>query len=125
MDLVTIRLPIGKEVKTMGDRFITALYVVVMTVLVVFVGFGLVDKAMVEEVETYSTGFEISHMELSQKNSDIGFISVRNDEESATLTVDKDLYAGYTVGEVVEVETVVMEYTLSGDTYTEHRLVEK
>lgn len=109
----------------MGDKFITALYVMVMTVLVVFVGFSLVDKAMVEEVETYSAGYEISHMELSQRNSDIGFISVRNDEESATLTVDKDVYAGYTVGEVVEVETVVMEYTLSGDTYTEHRLVEK
>ena len=91
MDLVTIRLPIGKEVKTMGDKFITALYVVVMTVLVVFVGFSLVDKAMVEEVETYSTGYEISHMELSQRNSSIGFISVRNDEESATLTVDKDV----------------------------------
>lgn len=108
----------------MGDKFLTALYVVVMTVLVVFVGFSLVDKMMVEEVETYSTGFEISHMELSQRNSSIGFISVRNDEESATLTVDKDVYAGYTVGEVVEVETVVMEYTLSGNTYTEHRLVE-
>ena len=109
----------------MGDKFLTALYVMVMTVLAVFVGFSLVDKMMVEEVENYSTGYEISHMELSQRNSNIGFISVRNDEESATLTVDKDVYAGYTVGEVVEVETVVMEYVLSGDTYTEHRLVEK
>ena len=109
----------------MGDRFVTVFYAVTMTVLVVFAGFGIADSMMVEEVETYSTGFEISHMELSQKNSDIGFISVRNDEESATLTVDKDVYAGYTVGEVVEVETVVMEYTLSGDTYTEHRLVDK
>ena len=125
MDLVTTGLPIGKEVKIMGDRFVTVFYAVTMTVLVVFAGFGIADSVMVEEVETYSTGFEISHMELSQKNSDIGFISVRNDEESATLTVDKDVYAGYTVGEVVEVETVVMEYTLSGDTYTEHRLVER
>lgn len=109
----------------MGDRFLAAFYAVAIIVLVVFVGFGFADLMMVEEVETYSTGFEISHMELSQRNSDIGFISVRNDEESATLTVDRDVYAGYTVGEVVEVETVVMEYTLSGDTYTEHRLVEK
>ena len=109
----------------MGDRFVAAFYAVAITVLVVFVMLGFADLMMVEEVETYSTGFEISHMELSQRNSDIGFISVRNDEESATLTVDKDVYAGYTVGEVVEVETVVMEYTLSGDTYTEHRLVEK
>lgn len=109
----------------MGDRFATALYAIVMTVLVVLVGFSLVDSAMVEEVETYSTGFEISHMELSQRNSNIGFISVRNDEESATLTVDRDVYAAYTVGEVVEVETVVMECTLSGDTYTEHRLISK
>ena len=125
MDLVTTGLPIGREVKIMGDRFVTVFYAVTMTVLVVFAGFGIADSVMVEEVETYSTGYEISHMELSQKNSDIGFISVRNDEESATLTVDKDVYAGYTVGEVVEVETVVMEYTLSGDTYTEHRLVDK
>ena len=109
----------------MGDRFLTVFFTVTMTVFVVFAGFGLADTLMVEEVETYSTGFEISHMELSQRNSNIGFISVRNDEESATLTVDKDVYAGYTVGEVVEVETVVMEYTLSGDTYTEHRLVER
>lgn len=109
----------------MGNRFLTVFYAVAITVLVVFVGFGFADLMMVEEVETYSTGYEISHMELSQRNSDIGFISVRNDEESATLTVDKDVYAGYTVGEVVEVETVVMEYTLSGDTYTEHRLMEK
>ena len=109
----------------MGDRFLAALYAVTITVLVVFVGLALADTMMVEEVETYSAGYEISHMELSQRNSDIGFISVRNDEESATLTVDKDVFAGYTVGEVVEVETVVMEYTLSGDTYTEHRLVEK
>lgn len=109
----------------MGDKFTTVLYAMLMTVLLVFAGFGFADLMMVEEVETYSAGYEISHMELSQRNSDIGFISVRNDEESATLTVDKDVYAGYTVGEVVEVETVVMEYTLSGDTYTEHRLVEK
>ena len=109
----------------MGGKLTTALYIAVMVVLVVFSVFGIADLMMVEEVETYSTGYEISHMELSQRNSDIGFISVRNDEESATLTVDKDVYAGYTVGEVVEVETVVMEYTLSGDTYTEHRLVEK
>ena len=109
----------------MGDKFTTALYTMLMAVLVVFVGFGLADLLMVEEVETYSAGYEISHMELSQRNSDIGFISVRNDEESATLTVDKDVYAGYTIGEVVEVETAVMEYVLSGDTYTEHRLVEK
>lgn len=109
----------------MGSKLTTALYIAVMVVLVVFAGFGIADLMMVEEVETYSAGYEISHMELSQRNSDIGFISVRNDEESATLTVDKDVYAGYTVGEVVEVETVVMEYTLSGDTYTEHRLVEK
>lgn len=109
----------------MGSKLTTALYIAVMVVLVVFAGFGIADLMMVEEVETYSAGYEISHMELSQRNSDIGFISVRNDEESATLTVDKDVYAGYTVGEVVEVETVVMEYALSGDTYTEHRLVEK
>ncbi len=109
----------------MGGKLTTALYIAVMVVLVVFSVFGIADLMMVEEVETYSTGYEISHMELSQRNSNIGFISVRNDEESATLTVDKDVYAGYTVGEVVEVETVVMEYTLSGDTYTEHRLVEK
>ena len=109
----------------MGSKLTTALYIAVMVVLVVFAGFGIADLMMVEEVETYSAGYEISHMELSQRNSDIGFISVRNDEESATLTVDKDVYAGYTVGEVVEVETVVIEYTLSGDTYTEHRLVEK
>ena len=109
----------------MGDRFLTVFFTVTMVVFVVFAGFGLADTLMVEEVETYSTGYEISHMELSQKNGNIGFISVRNDEESATLTVDKDVYAGYMVGEVVEVETVVMEYTLSGDTYTEHRLVEK
>ena len=109
----------------MGGKLTTALYIAVMVVLLVFAGFGIADLMMVEEVETYSTGYEISHMELSQRNSNIGFISVRNDEESATLTVDKDVYAGYTVGEVVEVETVVMEYTLSGDTYTEHRLVEK
>ena len=109
----------------MGSKLTTALYIAVMVVLVVFAVFGIADLMMVEEVETYSAGYEISHMELSQKNSNIGFISVRNDEESATLTVDKDVYAGYTVGEVVEVETVVMEYTLSGDTYTEHRLVEK
>lgn len=109
----------------MGDRFLAVFYAVAITVLVVFVMLGFADLMMVEEVETYSTGYEISHMELSQRNNNIGFISVRNDEESATLTVDKDVYAGYTVGEVVEVETVVMEYTLSGDTYTEHRLVEK
>lgn len=109
----------------MGSKLTTALYIAVMVVLVVFAGFGIADLMMVEEVETYSAGYEISHMELSQRNSDIGFISVRNDEESATLTVDKDVYAGYAVGEVVEVETIVMEYTLSGDTYTEHRLVEK
>lgn len=109
----------------MGSKLTTALYIAVMVVLVVFTGCGNADPMMVEEVETYSAGYEISHMELSQRNSDFGFISVRNDEESATLTVDKDVYAGYTVGEVVEVETVVMEYTLSGDTYTEHRLVEK
>lgn len=107
----------------MGDKFTTALYIITMAVLLVFAGFGIADRVMVEEVETYSAGYEISHMELSQRNSNIGFISVRNDEESATLTVDRDVYAGYTVGEVVEVETVVMEYTLSGNTYAEHRLV--
>lgn len=108
----------------MGSRLSTALYIITMAVLLIFAGFGIADLMMIEEVETYSAGYEISHMELSQRNSNIGFISVRNDEESATLTVDKDVYAGYTVGEVVEVETVVMEYTLSGDTYTKHRLVE-
>lgn len=109
----------------MKDKLVKVFYAMVMTVLVVFASFGVADCLMVEEVETYSAGYEISHMELSQRNSNIGFISVRNDEESATLTVDRDVYAGYTVGEVVEVETVVMEYVLSGDTYTEHRLVEK
>ncbi len=109
----------------MRDKLVIVFYAMVMVVLVIFAVFGVADLLLVEEVETYSTGYEISHMELSQRNSDIGFISVRNDEESATLTVDKDVYAGYTVGEVVEVETVVMEYTLSGDTYTEHKLVEK
>ena len=107
------------------SKLTTAVYIIVIAVMLVFSVFGIADLMMVEEVETYSTGYEISHMELSQRNSSIGFISVRNDEESATLTVDKDVYAGYTVGEVVEVETVVMEYVLSGDTYTEHRLVEK
>lgn len=107
------------------SKLTTAVYIIVIAVMLVFSVFGIADLMMVEEVETYSTGYEISHMELSQRNNNIGFISVRNDEESATLTVDKDVYAGYTVGEVVEVETVVMEYTLSGDTYTEHRLVEK
>ena len=107
------------------SKLTTAVYIVVIAVMLVFSVFGIADLMMVEEVETYSTGYEISHMELSQRNNNIGFISVRNDEESATLTVDRDVYAGYTVGEVVEVETVVMEYTLSGDTYTEHRLVEK
>ena len=109
----------------MEDRLLAAFFAIATTVLVVFAMLGFADLMMVEEVETYSAGYEIIHMELSQRNSNIGFISVRNDEESATLTVDKDVYAGYTVGEVVEVETVVMEYTLSGDTYTEHRLVEK
>ena len=108
----------------MGDRLTTVLYAVVMTALVGLAVFGLVDIAMVEEVETYSEGYEISHMELSQRNNRIGFISVRNDNDSTTLTVDRDVYAGYVVGDVVEVETVVMEYALSGDTYTEHRLVE-
>ena len=107
------------------SKLTTAVYIIVIAVMLVFSVFGIADLMMVEEVETYSTGYEISHMELSQRNSSIGFISVRNDEESATLTVDKDVYAGYTVGEVIEVETVVMEYVLSGDTYTEHRLVEK
>lgn len=68
-----------------------------------------------EEVETYTVGAEISHMDYSayhMKNSGTKtkyIIAVRNDEFATVFEVFASEYAEKSVGDIVEVEVVITE----------------
>lgn len=81
-------------------------------------GFGVIgiilaiifSAATLEEIETYTVGAEISHMDYSAyhvKNSGARtkyIIAVRNDEFATVFEVSGSEYAEKSVGDIVEVE---------------------
>lgn len=109
--------------KKVVDKAMTVFCVVGVAVMAIIAGFGIADVLYTRQVETYTEGYEVTRMEISKKHTNLGYICVRNDNDSATLMVDLDTFAGYEEGEVVEVEVEVREHPLSGDTYTEHTLI--
>lgn len=104
-------------------NIIDKVWVVLVAIMLIVVGYGIVDTLYTVAVETYTEGYEINMMEISKRHRDLGYICIRNDNDSATLHVDLDTFAGYSEGEVVEVEVEVREHPLSGDTYLTHRRV--
>lgn len=104
-------------------NIIDKVWIVLVAIMVIVAGYAVVDSLYTVEVETYTEGYEINMMEISKHHRDCGLLCIRNDNDSATLHVSLDTYAGYGEGEVVEVEVEVREHPLSGDTYLTHRLV--
>ena len=109
--------------KKVVDKVMTVFIGVCATIAVIIVAFGVADALYTRQVETYTEGYEITRMEISKKHVNLGYICARNDNDSTTLMVDLDTFAGYEEGEVVEVEVEVREHPLSGDTYKEHTLI--
>lgn len=68
-----------------------------------------------EEVETYTVGCEVSHMDYAERaisrfrTVPVYVMSVRCDDFATTFEVTAKQYAKYTIDEVVEVEVCVME----------------
>ena len=83
------------------------------------------DSVFPREVESYTEGFEISHMEISKTHRGMGHISVRNDNHATTFLVDLDEYAKYVEGEVVEVEVTECEYRMDKGGATDYTLIGK
>lgn len=101
-------------------------------VIMAIFGFGVIgillaiifSAATLEEIETYTVGAEISHMDYSAyhvKNSGTRtkyIIAVRNDEFATVFEVSGSEYAKKSVGDIVEVE-VEITADLFGE-YTEY-----
>lgn len=84
------------------------------------------DSVFPREVETYTEGFEISHMEISKRHRNgMGYISARNDNHATIFLVDLDEYAKYVEGEVVEVEVREYEYRMDKGGETDYTLISK
>ena len=109
--------------KNVVDKVMTVFIGVCAIIAVIIVAFGIADALYTRQVETYTEGYEITRMEISKKHVNLGYICARNDNDSTTLMVDLDTFAGYEEGEVVEVTVEVREHPLSGDTYTKHTLI--
>ena len=101
---------------------ITVAFILVSIYTVVF----FLDSVFPREVESYTEGFEISHMEISKKHRDgMGYISVRNDDHATTFLVSLDEYAKYVEGEVVEVKVTEYEYRMDRGGEVDYTLIGK
>lgn len=102
---------------------ITVAFILVSIYTVAF----FLDSVFPREVESYTEGFEISHMEISKNHSrnGRGYISVRNDDHATTFLVSLDEYAKYVEGEVVEVKVTEYEYRMDRGGEVDYTLIGK
>lgn len=81
-----------------------------------------------EEVERYSVGCEVTQMAYTEENisrshsKPVYKMGVRNDDFATTLNITGEQFAQFVVGDVVEVEVRVVEFT-GGERIYEYKLL--
>lgn len=81
------------------------------------------------EVETFTTGCEISQMAYAEEtisrfdSRPVYRVGVRNDDFATTFEISPEQFAKYSIGDVVEVEVILWE-KFDGDQYQTYRIVD-
>ena len=81
-----------------------------------------------EEVERYSVGCEVTQMAYAEESisrshsKPVYKMGVRNDDFATTLNITGEQFAQFVVGDVVEVEVRVIEFT-GGERIYEYKLL--
>lgn len=108
----------------------TALFIIVVLMIVVLLGFGIyagVHECTKTVVETYTVGCEISQLAYAEETTGRSSshpaykMGVRNDNFATTFDITAEQFAMYVIGDVVEVEVTVYEYKC-GTIKNEYRL---
>ena len=88
---------------------------------------GLTSPQFDVEVESYTVGCEISHMDvvLNSTNRKNYIMCVRNDDFATSFYVEEETFANHMPNEIVEVEVRVMEDSSTGEQKTYYSLVEE
>ena len=109
---------------TLFDVFMTVMCIFVIGLLC-FLIFVTVNQT---EVEIYSVGCEVTQMAYAEEtvsrsqSKPVYKMGVRNDDFATTLDVTSDQFAQFMIGDVVEVEVIVMENAF-GELYNTYRLL--
>lgn len=112
------------------DNIVSVIFiflVVLMIGSIIFVGFL---SATEFEIERYSIGCEVSHMDYAEEATSRSstrpnyVMGVRSDELCTTLEISAEQFAEFVVGDIVEVEVVVIENKI-GEQRTEYNLLGK
>lgn len=88
----------------------------------------LADVATSHEVESYTVGCEVTQLAYAEKtvsragSREVYKMGIRNDDFATTLEISASDFARYVVGDVVEIEVVVLE-SCFGVERTEYNLI--
>jgi hypothetical protein len=114
-----------KGLKEIMREILPYLVVVLLFVsFVLFIGYSEHE----EEIERYSVGCEVTQMAYAEESvsrshsKPVYKMGVRNDDFATTLNVTGEQFAQFVVGDVVEVEVRVIEFT-GGERIYEYKLL--
>ena len=114
----------GNLVATIMGILLTMFALFVITIGIVCA----TNRANTVEVETYTVGCEVSQMSYAEKSVSrarsraVYKMGVRNDDFATTFEINASDFARYVVGDVVEIEVIVLENPFDGQ-WTEYRLM--
>lgn len=116
--------------KREGELVATIMGILLMVFVLFVITIGIIfarNKANTVEVETYTVGCEVSQMSYAEKSVgrssySVYKMGVRNDDFATTFEISASDFARYVVGDVVEIEVVVLESPIDGQ-WTEYKLV--
>lgn len=116
--------------KREGELVTAVMGILLLVFVVSIITIGIIftqNKANTVEVETYTIGCEVSQMSYAEKSVgrssySVYKMGVRNDDFATTIGISASDFARYVVGDVVEIEVVVLENPLDGQ-WTEYKLV--
>lgn len=112
------------------DNIIGAIFILLIVLLIgsiIFTGFLSMTEV---EVERYSVGCEVSHMDYAEEATSRSstrpnyVMGVRSDELCTTLEISAEQFAEFVVGDIVEIEVVIYENKI-GEQRAEYNLLGK
>lgn len=112
------------------DKIMSVIFIFFIVLMIGAVIFTCSLSVTECEVERFSIGCEVSHMDYAEEATSRSttrpkyVMGVRSNELCATLEISAEQFAEFVVGDIVEVEVVIVENKI-GEQRTEYNLLGK